>query len=94
MSVHEVKFTELGFALLRLYIRPRNSFVMLPSVYKVDTGANCTTISSKFLFELGYDAEWIKSGKLLTGDERPTVASGVPLDDCYKAILPEIRIGD
>ena len=44
--------------------------------------------------ELGYDEDWIKLGKKLEGDERPTVASGLPVDDCYSVILSEIRIGE
>jgi len=62
--------------------------------YKVDTGANCTTIGYKKLSELGFDEDWVKAGKLLQNDARPTVASGLPIDDCYEVILPEIRIGD
>jgi hypothetical protein len=62
--------------------------------YKVDTGANCTTISHTELEKLGYDRNWIKSGKLLEGDERPTAATGLPIDDCYVVTLPEIRIGN
>ena len=62
--------------------------------YKVDTGANCTTISHNHLFELGYNKDWIKSGKLLEDNARPTVASGISVNDCYEVILPEIRIGD
>jgi hypothetical protein len=61
---------------------------------KVDTGANCTTIGSRWLFDLGYDENWIKTGKRLEGNARPTVASGLPVDDCYEVILPEISIGD
>jgi hypothetical protein len=62
--------------------------------YKVDTGANCTTIDYEKLCELGYGTDWIKSGKLLTGATSPTLASGVAVKDCYEVILPEIRIGD
>ena len=62
--------------------------------YKVDSGADRTTISSTFLNDLGYSNEWIKTGKLLTGDTRPTVATGEPIDDCYIVSLPEITIGD
>jgi hypothetical protein len=92
--MHEVRFTPLGFANLRVFIRPKNNNTMLSTIFKVDTGANCTIIGSKRLNELGYDSDWIKPGQLLTGPERPTVASGVPLDSCYRVILPEIRIGD
>jgi hypothetical protein len=91
---HEFKLDNLGFAILRVYIKPKDSPSMLPAEFKVDTGANCTTVGNEFLNELGYDEEWIKAGKLLQSNERPTVASGTPLDDCYKVLLPEIRIGD
>jgi len=62
--------------------------------YKVDTGANRTTIGKDFLFDLGYDESWIKSGELLTGSACPTVATGNAISDCYRVILPEIRIGE
>ena len=94
MSVHEVKLNRLGFAIMRVYIRPKNIPTMRYVDYKVDTGANCTTISHSRLLELGYDESWIKSGKLLKDNARPTVASGIALDDCYEVVLPEIKIGD
>ena len=90
----EIKFNQLGFTIIPLYARHKDTPTMFSRRYKVDTGANCTTIDKNLLFELGFDAEWIKSGKLLEGDARPTVASGLPLDDCYEVILPEIHIGD
>jgi hypothetical protein len=58
--------------------------------FKVDTGANCTTIGRDTLNALGFDDEWIKQGKPM----RPSVASGIVIEDCYEVILPEIRIGD
>ena len=61
--------------------------------YKVETGANRTTISRDWLHALGYDDAWITSGKLLEGDERPTVATGDPIENCYRIALPEIHIG-
>ena len=94
MSVAEIKFNLLGFVVTRLYVKRKDAPTMLYRNYKVDTGANCTTISKDFLLELGYDENWIKSGKRLEDDARPTVASGLPLDDCYEVILPEIHIGE
>ena len=67
---------------------------MITVPFKVDTGANCTTISYKQLLKLGFDRDWINSGKLLKGNDRPTVASGSFINDCYQIILPEIRIGE
>jgi len=90
----EIKFNDAGFAIFPLYVKMKSTPTMISQRYKVDTGANCTTISKDWLLELGYDDEWIKSGKLLKGDARPTVASGLPLDDCYEVILPEIRLGE
>ena len=85
--LHEVDFNNAGFAILEVSIKPKTSLTMVNVDYKVDSGANCTTISSKRLFDLGYDEEWIRSGKLLTGSEAPTVASGIAVDDCYEVIL-------
>ena len=93
MLVHEVQFDPLGFAIVRVYIRPEHNTTMAYVDYKVDTVAYCTTISRKRLIELGYDEKWITAGKLLKGDARPTVASGFHVDDCYEVVLPEIHIG-
>ena len=89
----KVKIDEKGFVMLRIYIKPcsGSSYPLLE--FKVDSGASSTTISKKDLLDLGYDDDWIKQGNLLTGKERPSTASGEVLDDCYKVILPEIRLG-
>ena len=92
--MNEVKINPFGFIIINVDIKLMNSPVMQSVEYKVDTGANCTTISSAKLYEYGYDIDWIKAGKLLEGKARPTVASSLPVDDCYEVILPEIRIGD
>ena len=90
----EIKLTELGFAITPLYARQSDMPTMLSEDFKIDTGANCTTINKRWLSELGFGDDWIKTGRRLEGNARPTVASGLPLDDCYEVILPEIRIGE
>lgn len=92
--VAEVKLDALGFAFLNVYIKPKGTPTMRYLSYKVDTGANRTTISRNWLHGLGYDDNWVKSGKLLEGNERPTVATGEPVDGCYRIALPEIQLGD
>ena len=92
--IHEVPLQLTGFAFVDVNIRPNEKQAMVPTIFKVDTGADCTTISSEQLLKLGYDEDWIKRGRLLVGDERPTVVSGLPLDGCYRVILPEIQIGE
>jgi len=91
--MNEVKLNELGFAHVALHVRQKDTPTMLSRNFKVDTGANLTTLNKDWLYLLGYDEDWIKTGKRLEGDARPTVASGLPLDDCYQVILPEIHIG-
>ena len=90
---YEVEFDRVGFAIIPIYVRHKQAPTMASVDYKVDTGANCTTIGFSRLSELGYDESWVKTGKRLEGNARPTVASGLPIDDCYEVILPEISIG-
>jgi hypothetical protein len=92
--VVEVKFDWVGFAYVGVAVKPENTPTMSYLSYKVDTGANRTTIGRSWLYALGYDEDWIKTGRLLTGDERPTLATGGSIDDCYIVTLPEIHIGD
>jgi len=92
--VVKVEFTPRGFVVVEMAIRPHNAQTMEIVSYKVDTGANCTTISKERLLGLGYDENWIKSGRRLKGGETPTAATGLPIADCYEVTLPEIRIGD
>ena len=90
----EIVLNNLGFAFVKLYIRAKTSPTMTFVRYKIDTGANRTTIRRDFLNDLGYDDDWIRAGILLTGDDRPTVATGIAIDDCYIVHLSEISIGD
>ena len=93
LLAHEVEFDVNGFAFVRISIKPKHSQRMLYVDYKIDSGANRTTISCEQLVKLGFDEQWIRTGKLLEGGARPTVASGLPVEDCYEVILPEINIG-
>jgi hypothetical protein len=80
--------------MLDISIKPKNDLTMQDVPFKIDTGANCTTIGYSQLYKLGFDEDWIKSGTPLKGEARPTVASGRFVEDCYQVILPEINIGD
>jgi hypothetical protein len=91
---NEVKINPFGFVFVPLDIKLMNSPILKSVDYKVDTGANRTTISSRQLNEFRYDNNLIKMGNLLDGYARPTLASGMSVDDCYEIVLPEIRIGE
>jgi hypothetical protein len=83
-----------GFVYITVWIQPRSESIYEYIDCKIDTGANRTTIDLKALKTLGYDEDWIKTnGKLLLGEECPSVATGEAIDDCYSICLPEIRIG-
>ena len=86
MLAYEVKFDRVGFVIIPIYVRNKQTPIMARIDYKVDSGANRTTISRNWLMQLGYDENWIKSGKRLEGNARPTLASGLPLDDCYEIV--------
>jgi len=89
--VVEFKIDEDGFMYLDINIKERNSSGMLMFSYKVDTGADCTTININQLKALGYDENWIiKNGK----KAYPTTASGQAVKDCYNIVLPYITIGN
>ena len=90
----EFKFNTLGFAYVNFFIKPSDNPRMRDLPYKVDSGANRTTINRKSLQSFGYDDNWVmNSGKPLVGSERPTVATGEPIDNCYITTLPEIQLG-
>ena len=91
---YQVVINDLGFAIVSVNIKPMYSQTMEEYKFKVDSGANRTTISCDELLKLGYSEDWIKSGVHLKGDERPILASGIPLDDCYIVKLPQIAIGE
>jgi hypothetical protein len=89
----DVVFDQNGFAFLPVYIKHKDSVETPANRFKVDSGANRNTLSRECLSKHGYDDEWIKAGRLLVGDERPTLATGVAVEDCYEVVLPAIAVG-
>jgi hypothetical protein len=91
--VAEVKINPNGFIMVDVHFLTLTSLTLKRLEYKVDFGANRTTIMRSDLFRFGYDEDWIRSGKELTGTSRPSVATGEPVDGCYHVVLPQIQIG-
>ena len=90
----KLKFDDKGFVYIKVWVQPRSEAIYENIECKIDTGANRTTIDLNKLKMLGFDENWIKAnGKVLLGEERPSVATGEAIDDCYSICLPEIRIG-
>ena len=90
----KIAFDTAGFVSIRVYVQQFDKQMSSYLEYKVDSGANRTTISKKKLNDLGYSDDWIKrEGTQVVGKECPSTATGEVVKDCYKVIIPEIRIG-
>lgn len=88
----EIKFRELGRVFLPIAIKHNTDITMPPVLFKVDTGADTTTISKLSLINLGYDITWIKEHAFVIGDDdKPTTASGEKVNAAYIQ-LPLINV--
>jgi len=73
-----------------VYIKQYESPLMQATEFKIDTGADFSTISKDALFKLGYTADWIDDNKKLS--KKPiSVASGEEIESYYINI-PVINI--
>ena len=59
------KLDESGRASSRIAFKPYNSNAMSFLSFKIDTGADFTTIPKEYLFKLGYDDSWISQNVIL-----------------------------
>ena len=81
-----------GRVYVPINIKPRNKLVLSRVEFKVDTGADCSTISKSDLIELGYDMDWITQNVVIFHEEnRPTTASGERVNAGYVK-LPLINL--
>ncbi|MCL1998014.1 MAG: retroviral-like aspartic protease family protein [Turicibacter sp.] len=87
-----LRIDEGWFAWIYLYIQPNNADIpLLRQPFKVDTGANISSISKTDLAKLGFDRAWIlQNGEL---DENVDIANGSTVNDCYRITLPQVRFG-
>ena len=77
-------FSEYGRVFINIYIKPNDGVLLFPVEFKVDTGADTTTISKLALEKLGYDISWIKQNTVVFSDEnKPTTASGDKINAGY-----------
>ena len=85
-------FSEYGKVYLPINIKPQDNSTMLPIDFKVDTGADSTTISKADLLDLGYGIDWItKNAVVFEDSDKPTSASGDKINAGYVQ-LPLINI--
>jgi hypothetical protein len=85
-------FGDRGRVFLPVYIKPLVDVIMRRFVFKVDTGADMSTISKADLADLGYGMDWIKQNVVVFEDkDKPTTASGDKINAGYVQ-LPVINI--
>jgi len=84
--MQKFKFKKFGRVFLPIYFKPFGAFEMKSILYKVDTGADVTTISKLDIYALGYDEKWISgnivsrgSATTATGDYVETALLRIPL---------------
>jgi len=88
----KIGFAEFGRVYIPVDIKPINDVTMLPVRFKVDTGADTSTISKPELWLLGYDMDWIqKNATVFKDEDKPTTASGDKIDAGYVQ-LPLINV--
>jgi len=85
-------YSEYGRVYVSINIKPYDDILMSPVEFKVDTGADKTTISKEDLVGLGFDMDWISKNTVEFEDEdKPTTASGDRINAGYIQ-LPLINI--
>ena len=90
--MHKFKFEEFGRVFIPVFIKPYDSTTLLSIDFKVDTGADTTTISKVEIYGLGYSMEWIKKNIIIFKDaDKPKTASGDKVNAGYVQ-LPLINI--
>jgi predicted aspartyl protease len=88
----EVDFSEYARVYIDIKIKPQDDIVLSPVVFKVDTGADTTTISKLSLEKLGYNMDWIRQNTVIFDEkDKPTTASGEKISAGYVQ-LPLINI--
>lgn len=60
-----INFSELRRVYLAVHIKPYKRATMMPIRFKVDTGADSTTISKDDLYSLGFTLDWIKENSTI-----------------------------
>jgi len=79
------------FTYIDLYCLERDYKGQQNFSFKVDTGANISSISLTALLELGYTSDWIvQNGTLEPAAE---TANGRIVENCYRIHLPQVKFG-
>ena len=85
-------FSEYGRVYIPINFKPKDDTTLIPINFKIDTGADTSTISKLDLADLGYNMDWVnKYVVIFKENEKPTTAAGEHLNAGYVQ-LPLINI--
>jgi len=79
-----------GRGIIDVFLKPLNEVILEPKDFKLDTGADITTISKETLNELGYDNDWI-TANAITDPNRTMQSAGVEKKSATYVILPAVN---
>ena len=83
-TMTEFDFEEYGRVYVPINIKPQNDTILTPIEFKVDTGADHTTVAKSALKRIGYSMDWIKQNAVVFGDkDKPTIADGTKVNAGY-----------
>jgi len=71
--IKRIKLSNEGRAMVQMCMKPFDNLRLEKVQFKVDTGADLTTITKKELNVLGYTADWIKANTIK--EEKRTISS-------------------
>ncbi|MCL2016385.1 MAG: retroviral-like aspartic protease family protein [Defluviitaleaceae bacterium] len=91
MSNQPVSLSPEGRAIVELFLKPLNKVILESIDFKLDTGADVTTIDKATLNKLGYSNNWIASNTVKSTD-LTLQSAGVKRKPAYYIILPTINI--
>jgi hypothetical protein len=75
--MHKFRFNKYGRVYVPIYIKPIDETTLLSLNFKVDTGADASTISKTDLIDLGYEMSWImKNITIFKDEDKPSTATG------------------
>jgi len=88
--MHKIRIPDSGRIICEVYIKRYDSPLMQAIEFKIDTGADFSTVSKDTLLRLGYTTDWIDKNKKIS--KQPiSVASGEEIESYY-INLPKINI--
>jgi len=88
---NKIQLTAEGRAIVPVDVKPFNELKLIRVHFKVDTGADITTISKKELNVLGYDEMWIKNNTKEHPTRRVTRAGGGE-EPAYYVQIPKCNV--